>query len=307
MLTNDELWFAGSIIDDAYIPLTGKIYQSSGLPSSILKKVFCLSSPRYNIVGNGEECFPFHAIDAGCDALHVRNNSVIVEMEKDNMKNKFRLVLRYVFSVSIMFCVLFIIPGNYKYWQGWVYFVTFILLALFTMVICPPGLSEERMSPGANVKKWDYIFIAIYTPLNFLIPFFCACDANRFYWSNSVPLSVSAIASLFVIASSGLTIWSVWTNQYFSSMVRIQKDRGQKVIQDGPYKIVRHPGYFGGVILYIFLPLLLNSWLGLIGSFILILAFFIRTYLEDLTLKRELDGYVEYSKKVRSRLIPFIW
>jgi protein-S-isoprenylcysteine O-methyltransferase Ste14 len=220
------------------------------------------------------------------------------------MKNKIRLVVRYLFYISLMFCVLFVIPGNYRYWQGWVYFVTFALMALFTTVICPPGLSEERMSPGKNVKKWDYIFIALYTPMNFLIPLFCACDANRFNWSNSVPPSVSYLASLFVVASSGITTWSVWANKYFSSMVRIQKDRGQKVIQDGPYKFVRHPGYFGGVILYTFL---LNSWLGLIGSFILIVAFFIRTYLEDLTLQNELEGYVEYSQKVRSRLIPFIW
>jgi protein-S-isoprenylcysteine O-methyltransferase Ste14 len=112
---------------------------------------------------------------------------------------------------------------------------------------------------------------------------------------------------VFVITGTSLTVWSTWTNQYFSGVVRIQKDRGQKVIQDGPYKMVRHPGYLGGVILYAFLPLLLNSLLGLVGSLILIIAFFIRTYLEDITLQKELEGYVEYTKKVGKRLIPFIW
>jgi protein-S-isoprenylcysteine O-methyltransferase Ste14 len=223
------------------------------------------------------------------------------------MKSKIRLIFRFVFSISLMGFLLFYIPGNYRYWQGWVYFASFIYLAIFTMLILPAGLSTERMSPGSNVKKWDYVFIALYTPLNFLIPFFCAYDANKLNWSNITPPVVNIIAALFVITGTCLTVWSTWTNQYFSGVVRIQKDRGQKVIQDGPYKMVRHPGYFGGVILYAFLPLLLNSVLGLVGSLILIIAFFIRTYLEDLTLQNELEGYIEYTKKVKKRLIPFVW
>jgi len=223
------------------------------------------------------------------------------------MKNKIRLIFRFIFSISLMFFLLFYLPGNYRYWQGWVYFASFIYLALFTMLILPAGLSAERMSPGSNVKKWDYVFIAIYTPLNFLIPLFCAYDANKLHWSNVIPLPVNIIAMFFVIAGTCLTVWSTWSNQYFSSMVRIQKDRGQKVIQDGPYKMVRHPGYLGGMTLTAFLPLLLNSVFGLVGSVIMLVAFFIRTYLEDLTLQNELEGYVEYTKKVRKRLLPFIW
>jgi len=71
--------------------------------------------------------------------------------------------------------------------------------------------------------------------------------------------------------------------------------------------MVRHPGYLGGMTLTAFLPLLLNSVFGLVGSVIMLVAFFIRTYLEDLTLQNELEGYVEYTKKVRKRLLPFIW
>jgi protein-S-isoprenylcysteine O-methyltransferase Ste14 len=175
------------------------------------------------------------------------------------------------------------------------------------MLILPAGLSTERMSPGSNVKKWDYVFIALYTPLNFLIPFICAYDANKLNWSNVISPLANIIAAFFVVTATALTVWSTWSNQYFSSMVRIQKDRGHKVIQDGPYKIVRHPGYFGGVVLYAFLPLLLNSVLGYAGSLLLIIAFFSRTYLEDITLQNELEGYMEYTKKVRTRLIPFVW
>jgi protein-S-isoprenylcysteine O-methyltransferase Ste14 len=223
------------------------------------------------------------------------------------MITKIRFIFRFVFSISLMGFLLFYFSGNYLYWQGWIYFSSFIFLALFTMLILPPGLSTERMSPGGNVKKWDYVFIALYTPLNFLIPFICAYDANKLNWSNVFPPIANLMAAFIVVTATALTVWSTWTNQYFSGMVRIQKDRGQKVIQDGPYKIVRHPGYFGGVVLYTFLPLLLNSVLGYAGSLLLIIAFFIRTYLEDITLKNELEGYMEYTKKVRKRLIPFVW
>ncbi len=223
------------------------------------------------------------------------------------MKDKIRLIFRFAFSLSLMGFLLFYIPENYVYWQGWIYFLSFIFLALFTMLILPAGLSTERMSPGSNVKKWDYVFIALYTPLNFLIPFICAYDANKLNWSNVISPLANIVAAFFVVAATALTVWSTWSNQYFSSMVRIQKDRGQKVIQDGPYKIVRHPGYLGGVVLYAFLPLLLNSLLGYAGSLLLIIAFFIRTYLEDVTLQNELEGYMEYTQKVRNRLIPFVW
>jgi protein-S-isoprenylcysteine O-methyltransferase Ste14 len=223
------------------------------------------------------------------------------------MKNKIRLVFRPFFSIALMFVALFYIPGNYLYWQGWIYFASFIYLALFTMLILPAGLSMERMSPGRDVKKWDYIFVAIYAPLNFLIPLVCAYDANKLHWSINLLPMANAIAAFFVILATLLTVWSTWTNRYFSSMVRIQKDRGHRVIQDGPYKIVRHPGYLGGVILYAFLPLLLNSIFGLIGSAILIIVFFVRTYYEDRTLQNELDGYIEYTQKVKIRLLPFIW
>jgi protein-S-isoprenylcysteine O-methyltransferase Ste14 len=226
---------------------------------------------------------------------------------KMSAKSKARLIFRFVISITIMGLILFYLPGNVQYWQGWVYFGSFIFLAIFTMLILPSGLTAERMSPGGNVKKWDYVFIAIYTPLNFLIPLFCAYDANQLHWSSMTPPYLNGIAAIFVLTGTGLTVCSTWTNRYFSSMVRIQKDRGQTVIQDGPYKIVRHPGYLGGVILYAFLPLLLNSLLGLIGSLLLVIAFFVRTYLEDQTLQNELEGYIEYTRKVSKRLIPFIW
>jgi hypothetical protein len=122
------------------------------------------------------------------------------------MKSKMRLIFRFVFSISLMGYLLFYVPSNYWYWQGWIYFLSFIFLALFTMLILPAGLSTERMSPGSNVKKWDYVFIALYTPLNFLIPFICAYDANKLNWSNVISPLANIIAAFFVVTATALTV-----------------------------------------------------------------------------------------------------
>ena len=114
---------------------------------------------------------------------------------------------------------------------------------------------------------------------------------------------------MFVLILLGYSIvyWAMWTNDFFSSRVRIQTDRGQYVVTNGPYRFVRHPGYVGAII---FLPasaLLLGSIYALIPVAIDIFLLIIRTYLEDLTLQKELPGYTDYVKKVRFRLIPCIW
>ena len=90
-------------------------------------------------------------------------------------------------------------------------------------------------------------------------------------------------------------------------MVRIQEDRDHKVISTGPYSIVRHPGYSGLLLASIAIPLMLGSLFAFIPAFLAAVLLVIRTYFEDRLLKKELPGYLEYSKKVRSRIIPWIW
>jgi protein-S-isoprenylcysteine O-methyltransferase Ste14 len=96
-------------------------------------------------------------------------------------------------------------------------------------------------------------------------------------------------------------------NDFFSSVVRIQKDRGHVVCDTGLYKIVRHPGYLGMIISLMALPLITTSIWSIIPTLIAIVLLLIRTSLEDKTLINELDGYVEYTKKTQNKLIPFVW
>jgi protein-S-isoprenylcysteine O-methyltransferase Ste14 len=99
----------------------------------------------------------------------------------------------------------------------------------------------------------------------------------------------------------------MWTNRFFSSTVHIQSDREHQVVQEGPYRFVRHPGYVHGILMGLSVPLVLGSLWALIPAFVGSVIRVIRTYLEDTTLRKELPGYVEYSNKVKHRLIPGIW
>ena len=99
----------------------------------------------------------------------------------------------------------------------------------------------------------------------------------------------------------------MYTNKWFSSVVRIQKDRKQKVCKSGPYKIIRHPGYSGGFFMFLTLPLVFGSLYALIPTLLIVPVLITRTNLEDKTLQKELKGYKQYTKETKYRLFPFIW
>ncbi len=97
------------------------------------------------------------------------------------------------------------------------------------------------------------------------------------------------------------------SNKFFSTMVRIQSERGHSIAAEGPYKYVRHPGYVGYIFMILATPIVLGSLYALISSLFVMIIFIVRTILEDKTLLDELEGYEEYSHRVKYKLIPFIW
>jgi protein-S-isoprenylcysteine O-methyltransferase Ste14 len=96
-------------------------------------------------------------------------------------------------------------------------------------------------------------------------------------------------------------------NRFFSAVVRIQTDRGHVVVSDGPYRVMRHPGYAGGMLSYLASPLLLSSLWMFIPAVLTVAAMVARTALEDRTLRAELPGYADYARRVRYRLLPGLW
>jgi len=131
-------------------------------------------------------------------------------------------------------------------------------------------------------------------------------DAVRHQWSH-VPLGVKVICFILLIASFIWISWIMKENTFLSRFVEIQKERGHKVITTGPNRFVRHPMYIGAAILMICLPIALGSLYALIPLVFCIIFVIIRTALEDKTLHNELEGYAEYAKRTKYRLIPGIW
>ena len=131
-------------------------------------------------------------------------------------------------------------------------------------------------------------------------------DGGRFGWS-SMPLPLAIAGLVTLVLAYAVIAWAMAANTFFSTTVRVQEDRGQRVVSSGPYRLVRHPGYVGMILMYVGTPVMLGSWWALIPGGLNGVAFIVRTALEDRTLQEELDGYKEYAGRVPYRLLPGVW
>jgi protein-S-isoprenylcysteine O-methyltransferase Ste14 len=134
----------------------------------------------------------------------------------------------------------------------------------------------------------------------------CGLD-KRLGWSADVSVAQQVSAAVASVAGVAITAWAMAVNRYFSAVVRIQTDRGHSVVAAGPYRYVRHPGYAGMLLVTLSGPILLGTLWGLVPAGLVAGTFVLRSALEDRTLRRELAGYADYARDVRSRLIPAVW
>ncbi len=223
-------------------------------------------------------------------------------------KTQKRLMLQGLLAPLVVYAVIFLVAGRWDYWQAWVYVVlnTMILTLLSVLAFRNPALVEERLNPKQGMKTWDKVYFGITTPMYLLALLIAGLDA-RFGWTDNLSPVVYWLGVFIYILGQAVFLWARFTNQYFSSVVRIQTDRGQTVCKDGPYRFVRHPGYVGGILFAIALGIILGSWWATIPQAIAAGMLVWRTGMEDRTLKAELPGYLEYSHETRYRLIPGIW
>lgn len=222
---------------------------------------------------------------------------------------KTSLIIKQVFGTLLFFSIIFFSAGTISYWQGWVYvFIGLIMSVMsFTAFRIDSELAKERSKPGEGTKTWDKQILLLSFLVTINIYIIAGFDSGRFHWSPSFHWSLYALGIIFTITGQLLFLIAQKQNKFFSSTVRIQTDRGHTVCESGLYKIVRHPAYMGSVLQTMGFPLLFGSLWSIIPVCGSILLLVIRTYLEDKTLKEELNGYTEYSTKTRYRLIPYIW
>lgn len=228
---------------------------------------------------------------------------------KNQTNPKTQALLRGLAFPVIVLPGLLLLAGRLDYWQAWVYLgVNLVLLAVnYLLLRDKPDLMRERLKAGEGIKWWDRVYFAITTPLYFVALIFAALDGGRFGWSPRLGAAVYFLAYLVYLAGQGIFLRAKATNRFFATVVRIQTDRGQTVCDRGPYRIVRHPGYVGGILFELATPVLLGSLWGLIPQGIAAALLVVRTGLEDRTLRRELPGYVEYAERVKYRLVPGLW
>ena len=226
--------------------------------------------------------------------------------------SKIQTSIAFVVGIGFFAVIIFWPAGTIDWSDGWLYLgiVTayqFISVVYLTQV--NPELIEYRLKFTGirkGTKNWDKIWLALFSPLFLAIYVIAGFDAVRFEWSCMSSWFWVPGLVLFM-PTAALFSWSMGVNPFFEKTVRIQTERGHRVIDTGPYRFVRHPGYLGLFGWCLSTPLFLGSWWAFIPAAFSIIALAIRTALEDRTLRNELTGYEEYTHRVRYRLIPGAW
>jgi len=191
------------------------------------------------------------------------------------------------------------------YWPGWVFGITFSIFYAVTIYMFhdKPAFVKQRFNFHGLIW-WDKILLAVYG-VTFIAVFIVIIADVQNKWTGEIPLAAYILNYLLFLFSLGLTNWAKWTNAFFATVVKIQK--GHRVVQSGPYRYVRHPGYLAGLLMFMTIGPVLGSLWALVPGAIACTGVIIRTYLEDKTLQKELPGYMAYAKKVRYRLLPGVW
>ena len=209
-----------------------------------------------------------------------------------------------------VFCLLlyFLVAGRIDLPLAWVYFLATAALGLGTVIIADlksPGFARERLKPAPGEQ--DRLFKPVGSICSFAVLILAGLDVGRFHWSPAAGSRTQLLALLFDLVGLLFVCWGMLENAYFSSAVRLQPDRGQVLVGTGPYAIVRHPGYAGGILYLALNGLALGSWWAGLAAIPMLFLTVRRTALEDKMLQSGLAGYAEYSRCVRYRLVPGIW
>jgi protein-S-isoprenylcysteine O-methyltransferase Ste14 len=217
--------------------------------------------------------------------------------------------IKHIFGTFILFAIIFVSAGRINYLKGLVYVSIGIVMSIlhYTVLRIDSGLLKERSKPGENTKQWDKAILGLSFLVTISMFIIAGLDSGRYHWSPEFHWGLILLGVLLTVSGQLLFLIAQKQNEFFSSTVRIQTDREHIVCENGLYKIVRHPAYLGSTIQSLGFPLLFGSLWSTIPICLSIILLITRTYLEDKTLKRELNGYLEYSHKTRYKLIPFIW
>ena len=223
-----------------------------------------------------------------------------------------RFIFDSLIAILIFPTVILFLSGNWLWLEGWIFSLWFdaMVVSNYTYLYWydPALLAERSKAPGSdNQKTWDkYLVIGIYV-MGIVWLVIMPLDAERFGWSPCFPVWLKVLGGVILLPSLYFIYKATVENTYLSTLVRIQTDRHQRVISTGVYSFVRHPLYLGCLLMMIGAPLLLGSICGFIISLFGVIVLAGRIMGEEKMLVDELEGYENYKKKVKYRLIPYVW
>ena len=219
-----------------------------------------------------------------------------------------RLIVMTAIYLAVMGGLLFGAAGRLDWPMAWAYMVILTASTVTLLVLGDREMLLVRANKEKGAKTWDpflaNISFILFWPGSSVV---AGLDYGRLHFSPPIPMPVRLMALLAFAFGLAFAVWAMLANKFFVKFVKIQTEREHTVITNGPYAYVRHPGYAGSALAFISLPVALSSLLALLPASVGISLWVVRTYLEDRTLHKELDGYSRYASRVRWRLIPGIW
>ncbi len=218
--------------------------------------------------------------------------------------------IAYAIGLPLALLGLVFVPvGRLDWPPGW-FFIAFVVIAFVVSALIlwrvNPAIYRARSRFQPGTERWDKILLWLMLPAMVAEIPLATLDAGRLSWS-AVPFPIVVLGYVLLGAGMALNAWAQAVNRFFEPGVRIQRERGHQVISSGPYAIVRHPGYVGALMMFAGLALALASWLALIPAAWAGALLILRTSWEDALLHAELDGYADYARRTRFRLVPGIW
>lgn len=221
-----------------------------------------------------------------------------------------KLLLQNLLWVAGMGALLCLGAGTVHWPAAWVFLATVAIAGVACgvwLAKTDPALLAERMRPvmQADQPAADKKFMLVFGCTS--LSWFVAMGLERRVHASDMPLALQALGLATVLASTGFILWVMRENSFAAPVVKVQAERGHHVVSTGPYALVRHPMYSGGVLFCIGAALLLGSWWGVLITPAFAVLFAIRTGIEERTLTADLPDYADYAARVRYRLFPGLW
>lgn len=211
-----------------------------------------------------------------------------------------------VFGV-VLALSLFGSVGTLAWPMAWALIAVYALFSIVGFALLPAELIAERSRLPADARPEDLLIAGLAFLLLYPATAVVSGFDVRWHWSPALPAVVRIASMAMFMLGYAVSFWAAWANPFFSSVVRIQSERGHHVISRGPYGFVRHPGYAGPMVAHVCLPLALGSLWGLLPALAGCACLVLRIGFEEGVLRAELAGYAEYAQRVRWRLLPYVW